>query len=228
MTTPPPGPPEGGAKHRQVHAFRLYKFSRSTAALQAVKAGPGMADPLRREPIRRAVREGWSASLTRGGHCPPGPSVRRRGVHGRHALGLPRPAHAGGRPASRAAAEGDAAMAGLHCAGCGCADRAPTIVVDRSQEPPEPPLKATFDWHPDGRPALLCPGCNGGTVAGQVAAHGVTPRRSGSERRRWRIAARRPPECGGSASSDGEKHRPPLQDTHDHKGSCQDARPRRG
>jgi predicted RNA binding protein YcfA (HicA-like mRNA interferase family) len=27
-----------------------------------------MADPLRREPIRRAVRDGWSASLTRGGH----------------------------------------------------------------------------------------------------------------------------------------------------------------
>jgi hypothetical protein len=53
-------------------------------------------------------------------------------------------------------------MTGLRCAGCGCAGRAPTIVVDRAQEPPEPPLVPVFDWHADGRPGLLCPSCKRG------------------------------------------------------------------
>jgi hypothetical protein len=51
-------------------------------------------------------------------------------------------------------------MTGLHCAGCGCAGRAPTIVV--AQEPPEPPLVPVFDWHADRRPGLLCPSCKRG------------------------------------------------------------------
>jgi hypothetical protein len=50
-------------------------------------------------------------------------------------------------------------MTALRCAGCGTAGRMPTIVVDRLQEPPEPPLQPVFVWHADGRPALLCPAC---------------------------------------------------------------------
>jgi hypothetical protein len=53
-------------------------------------------------------------------------------------------------------------MTALHCAGCGCEGRMPTIVMDKAQEPPEPPLSAVFGWHEDGRPALLCPSCNRG------------------------------------------------------------------
>jgi hypothetical protein len=60
-------------------------------------------------------------------------------------------------------------MSGLRCAGCGCAGRTPTI-VDGAQGPPEPPLHPVFDWHPDGRPALLCPSCRRGLKRNQGRA----------------------------------------------------------
>jgi hypothetical protein len=53
-------------------------------------------------------------------------------------------------------------VSALHCAGCGCAGRMPTIVVGRSEDPPEPPLVSVFGWHADGRPSLLCPSCKRG------------------------------------------------------------------
>jgi hypothetical protein len=49
-------------------------------------------------------------------------------------------------------------MTALHCAGCGCEGGPPKI---RYQADPDalPVLKPVFDWHPDGRPTLLCPSC---------------------------------------------------------------------
>ena len=49
-------------------------------------------------------------------------------------------------------------MTPLRCAGCGCEGEAPKI---RYQADPNalPVLKPVFDWHPDGRPALLCASC---------------------------------------------------------------------
>jgi hypothetical protein len=47
----------------------------------------------------------------------------------------------------------------LRCAGCGAAGRPPTIVWDRSKEPPDVVLTPAFGWYHDGRPALLCSDC---------------------------------------------------------------------
>jgi hypothetical protein len=63
------------------------------------------------------------------------------------------------------------------CAACGAAGRAPTIVYDKATSPPGVTLLPTFDWHPDGRPALLCPTCK---------------RRLKKNRGRARYSARRP------------------------------------
>jgi hypothetical protein len=46
----------------------------------------------------------------------------------------------------------------LRCAGCDAQGRAPTI-VDKTVQDPRPVLRPTFDWHADGRAALLCDNC---------------------------------------------------------------------
>jgi hypothetical protein len=52
-----------------------------------------------------------------------------------------------------------AAPQAQRCAGCGAAGHPPTIVWDQVQAPPGVVLVPVFGWHPDGRPALLCPNC---------------------------------------------------------------------
>jgi hypothetical protein len=47
----------------------------------------------------------------------------------------------------------------LTCAGCGCPGQPPVIVWTRSQAPSGAVLVPVFGWHPDGKPALLCPTC---------------------------------------------------------------------
>jgi hypothetical protein len=49
----------------------------------------------------------------------------------------------------------------LHCAGCGCEGRVPTINYGRPDPDAPPPLRTRFGWHADpGKPAMLCPACD--------------------------------------------------------------------
>jgi hypothetical protein len=50
----------------------------------------------------------------------------------------------------------------LRCAGCSCAGHAPVLVYDKAAAPLGVVLRPCFDWHPDGRPALLCASCKRG------------------------------------------------------------------
>jgi hypothetical protein len=47
---------------------------------------------------------------------------------------------------------------GLRCAGCGRPGEAPRI-WNKPEDRPEVVLTPVFNWHADGRPALLCAPC---------------------------------------------------------------------
>jgi hypothetical protein len=46
----------------------------------------------------------------------------------------------------------------LRCAGCNAPGEAPRI-WNRPEDRPEVILLPFFNWHPDGKPALLCAAC---------------------------------------------------------------------
>jgi hypothetical protein len=67
----------------------------------------------------------------------------------------------------------------LRCARCGAADRAPTMVWDKSEaKPTGAVLSPVFDWHSDGRPALLCGTCRRRLRKNQGRARYSKPRPS--------------------------------------------------
>jgi hypothetical protein len=53
------------------------------------------------------------------------------------------------------------AAQGLRCAGCGAVGEPPRI-WHKPEDRPDVVLQPVFDWHPDGRPALLCGDCRRG------------------------------------------------------------------